>query len=190
MVFCCPSFKGRAGHRPFSVVQQGLFCCPCAALYTRHHFRVPIGGENPLKQQIIPAGQGQDYDWANDHIYVKTSAALTNGRVTLVEDTLKPGFHLPRHHHRQMTEIFYILAGEAVFKFYDETITATPGMTLNIPPYVWHDVTAPKGATLLTIFTPGGFDAYLQVLDSHPEQDFADAELMNDLAEKYDTWVR
>ncbi len=143
-----------------------------------------------MKQQIIPAGQGQDYDWANDHIYVKTSAALTDGRVTLVEDTLKPGFHLPRHHHRQMTEIFYILAGEAVFKFDDETITATPGMTLNIPPYVWHDVTAPNGATLLTIFTPGGFDEYLQVLASTPEQDFADAALMNALAEKYDTWVR
>ena len=26
-----------------------------------------------MKQQIIPRGQGRDYDWANDHVYVTSS---------------------------------------------------------------------------------------------------------------------
>jgi hypothetical protein len=47
-----------------------------------------------VKQQTIGAGAGLDYDWSNDRIFVKVPAALTDGRVTLVEDELKPGFHI------------------------------------------------------------------------------------------------
>ena len=36
---------------------------------------------------------------------------------SLVEDTMKPGFHLGRHHHKKMTEIFYILEGELTLIF-------------------------------------------------------------------------
>ncbi len=143
-----------------------------------------------MKQQMIPAGQGIDYDWSNDHIYVKTPADLTEGRVTVVEDTLKPDFHLPRHHHRAMIEIFYILEGEVLFTFDDESITATPGMTLNVPPYSWHEVRCPAGGKLLTIFSPGGFDRYLQQLAALTPEQFADETLLTELSEKYDTWMR
>lgn len=143
-----------------------------------------------MNQQIVPAGQGQNYDWANDHIFVKATMALSEGRVTLVEDTLKSGFHLPRHYHKQMVEIFYILAGEIEFTFDDETVIATPGMTLNIPPNVWHDVKCANGGKLLTIFTPGGFENYLVEMSSLTEAQFADEALMNALAEKYDSWTR
>src|SRR5258708_19410403 len=112
------------------------------------------------KQQIIQAGEGPNYEWSNDHIYVKTSHDLTAGRVTVVEDTLKPGFHLARHHHREMTEVFYILAGEVTFKFDDETIQAAPGMTINIPPHTWHEGNSVPGGKLMTIFSPGGFEGY------------------------------
>ena len=30
-----------------------------------------------MKQQIIGRGQGQDYDWSNDHIFVKATLDLT-----------------------------------------------------------------------------------------------------------------
>ncbi len=59
-----------------------------------------------MKQQIVEPGQGQDYDWAKDHIFVKSALDWTDGRVTVVEDMLKSGFYLARHHHRVMTEIF------------------------------------------------------------------------------------
>ncbi len=142
-----------------------------------------------MKQQIVAAGQGQNYDWSNDHIYLKTAQDLTGGRVTVIEDTLKPGFHLARHYHKQMVEIFYILEGEIRFQFDDETVIALPGMTINIPPNTWHDVICEKGGKLITIFSPGGFDLYLQALASMTKEQFADAAVMTRLAEKYDTWM-
>ena len=45
-----------------------------------------------MKQRIIPAGEGDDFDWAQDHVFVKAPLEVSHGRVTLVEDTLKQGF--------------------------------------------------------------------------------------------------
>jgi quercetin dioxygenase-like cupin family protein len=145
-----------------------------------------------MKQQIIQAGEGKDYDWANDHVYVKTTVALTGGRVTVVEDTLKPGFDLARHYHKKMTEIFYILDGEVAFEFDDPPgpVKVSAGMTVNVPAFVWHRVTSPKGAKLITIFTPGGFDEYLAELAPLSARQFADKDFMTALNEKYDSWVR
>jgi quercetin dioxygenase-like cupin family protein len=143
-----------------------------------------------MKQQILAAGQGKDYDWAKDHVYVKTTVELTGGRVTVVEDALKAGFHLARHHHRSMVEIFYILEGSIRFAFDDEVVLATPGMTLNIPPNVWHDVSSEGGGKLLTVFTPGGFDSYLSEIAAMAKDQLDDAALMTRLAERYDIWMR
>jgi quercetin dioxygenase-like cupin family protein len=145
-----------------------------------------------MKQQIIPAGKGDDYDWSKDHVYVKASADLTDGRVTVVEDTLKPGFDLARHYHKKMTEIFYLLEGEVSFLFDDspEAVIASTGMTISIPPLVWHRVTCKGGAKLLTIFSPGGFDRYLAEMAPMTPEQFADPALMTALSEKYDQWMR
>lgn len=138
------------------------------------------------KQQIILAGQGKSYDWAKDHVFVKSAVELTDGRLTLVEDTLKPGFFLGRHHHKKMVEIFYVLEGSVEFKFDDETIIATPGTTVNIPPDVRHEVRSVPGSKLLTIFTPGGFDKYLEDLVALTEGQYADTAFMTGLSERYD----
>ena len=53
--------------------------------------------------------------------------------MTVAEDNLKPGFHLPAHRHRSMAEIFYILDGEVAFTFEDQSATATPGTTVQRP---------------------------------------------------------
>jgi quercetin dioxygenase-like cupin family protein len=143
-----------------------------------------------MAYQVIPMGGGENYDWSKDHIYVKAALTLTDGRVTLVEDTLKPGFHLPRHHHRVMTEIFYILEGEIEFKFDNETVIARPGMTISISPLTWHDVQCVQGAKMLTVFSPGGFDQYLQELAALTPEQSADEAFVTALGEKYDTWMR
>ena len=142
-----------------------------------------------MTHTIIEAGGGPDYDWSNDHIYVKTPADVSGGQITVVEDTLKPGFHLARHYHKRMTEVFYILEGEVVIEFDKETITATPGTTVNVPPSVMHEITCSKGAKLITVFSPGGFDRYLEELASFSGEQFADSAFMQSLAEKYDTWM-
>ena len=37
---------------------------------------------------------GRSYDWSKDHVHVKSTLDLSDGRLTLVEDRLKPGFSL------------------------------------------------------------------------------------------------
>lgn len=143
-----------------------------------------------MKLQIVLPGQGKSYDWSKDHIVVKSTLDLSDGRLTLVEDRLKPGFFLGRHHHKKMIEIFYILDGKVEFAFDDETVIATPGTTLNVPPDVWHEVRSPEGAKLLTIFSPGGFDQYLEELVVLTESQYGDAAFMKALSEKYDIFEK
>ena len=143
-----------------------------------------------MKQLIVPPGAGKSYDWSKDHVVVKSTLDLSDGRLTLVEDRLKPGFFLARHHHKKMIEIFYVLEGNVEFKFDDETVVATPGTTLNVPPDVWHEVSTTDGARLLTIFSPGGFDQYLEDLVACTEGQYADAAFMRDLSERYDIFER
>ena len=139
-----------------------------------------------MNQQILLPGDGKSYQWSKDHVLVKASVDLTDGRLTLVEDTLKPGFALARHHHKRMTEIFYILDGSVEFIFDDERTHAKPGTVINVPSSVWHEVKSPGGARLLTIFSPGGFDRYLEELVALTEVQYADAALMRGLSERYD----
>lgn len=142
-----------------------------------------------MHQTIVAATEGLDYDWSNDRITIKTPVESTDGRLTLAEDRLKPGFRLPRHHHRGMMEVFYVLDGTVIFTFDDETAAATPGTVVNIPPGVWHEVTCAAGGRLLTIFTPGGFDHYLAALAALEERGLADAEQLERLAEQHDIWT-
>jgi mannose-6-phosphate isomerase-like protein (cupin superfamily) len=144
--------------------------------------------EADVTHTVIRPGEGLHYDWTKDHIVVKTGLGITEGRVTVVEDTLKPGFHLPRHHHRRTVEIFYVLDGELTFIFDDETVVATVGTTVNVPTGVWHEVSSPDGAKLITVFTPGGFDQYMAELAAMTEQQLADAAVVTTLGETYDTW--
>lgn len=141
-----------------------------------------------MTQQVVAAGGGHVYDWSQDHVAVKTPDAATQGRVTVVEDRLKPGFHLPRHYHRSMVEIFYILDGEVTFAFDDAVVVATPGMTLNVLPEVRHEVSCEAGGRLLTVFTPGGFDRYLAELAGLSEAQLADVDFLAALGNRYDIW--
>ena len=142
-----------------------------------------------MESSIIAPGGGKNYNWSNDHIFVKTHASETGGSLTVVEDTLKPGFHLGRHFHKKMTEVFYVLEGEVTFVFDDETVVAGPGTTVTIPPGEMHEATCAAGGKMLTLFSPGGFDQYMEEMASLPESAFADSARMQALAEKYDTWM-
>jgi len=140
-----------------------------------------------VKPVIVKPGEGASYPWSQDIITVKARRELSGGRVTLAEDSLKPNFHLSRHHHKKMAEIFYILEGEVEFKFDDEAaVVAAKGWTVTVPMNCWHEVKSREGARMLTIFTPGGFDEYLEKLVACTEAQYADPLFMKNLAEAYD----
>ena len=141
-----------------------------------------------MNYEIIQPGKGIEYKWSSDHIFVKTIGDLAEGRVSMVEDTMKPGFHLGRHHHKKMTEIFYILEGELTLIFDDEAVVAPAGTTINVPPNVWHEAKSENGAKMLTVFSPAGFEDYLARLKTLTDEQFTDEAFMQALNEKYDIW--
>ncbi|MET1258911.1 cupin domain-containing protein [Flagellimonas sp. DF-77] len=139
-------------------------------------------------KEVIRNGKGENYDYSQDHCFVKLSSDHTNGSLSFVEDSLKPGFYLGRHHHKIMTEVFYILEGEVELIFDEETIIAKPGDTVTVPPHVWHAARCKEGGKMLTIFHKGQFDRYLKKLSTLTDQDFEDAQLMKAISAEFDIY--
>lgn len=139
-------------------------------------------------KEVIRNGEGANYDYSQDHCFVKLASGHTNGELCFVEDTLKPGFYLPRHHHKLMLEVFYILEGEIEYTFDDETLIAKAGDTITVAPGVWHAARCEKGGKMLTIFKNGRFDEYLKRLSELSDEDFANKELMDQISAEYDIY--
>lgn len=140
------------------------------------------------EKEIIRQGEGENYNYSQDHCFIKLSSKNTNGELCFVEDKLKPGFFLARHHHKIMTEVFYILEGEVELIFDDESITCRPGDTITVPPNVWHAASCEKGGKMLTIFKNGQFDLYLEKLSTMTDDEFADQELMKSISAEFDIY--
>ena len=138
--------------------------------------------------QHIKSGGGKDYDYSQDHCFVKLSSDDTKGELSIVEDTLKPGFALARHHHKIMTEVFYILDGEVEFVFDDATVVARVGDTVTVPPHVWHAAYCELGGRMLTVFHRGRFDTFLERLSNMKDEEFKDASVMRSVAEEFDIY--
>jgi quercetin dioxygenase-like cupin family protein len=138
--------------------------------------------------KLIGKGEGENYNYAQDHCFVKLSSRDTNGELCLIEDTLKPGFHLKRHHHKHMTEVFYMLEGEMELVFDTETVVLKEGDTITVPPNEWHEAICTAGGKMLTIFKNGEFDVFLEQLSTMTEEQFADAAFMKSFSEKFDIY--
>lgn len=139
-------------------------------------------------QKLIRNGEGKNYDYSQDHCFVKVSSRDTNGELCMVEDTLKPGFHLKRHYHKIMTEVFYMLEGEMELVFDDETVILKEGDTITVPPNVAHEAKCANGGKMLSIFKNGQFDIYLEKLSVMTDDDFANAELMQSVSAEFDIY--
>jgi quercetin dioxygenase-like cupin family protein len=140
------------------------------------------------EKEIIRHGEGANYNYSQDHCFIKLSSNSTNGELCFVEDALKPGFYLGRHHHKIMTEVFFILEGEVAFIFDDESVVATAGDTITVPPNIWHAAKCDKGGKMLTIFKNGRFDLYLEKLSKMSDNEFANVELMKSISAEYDIY--
>lgn len=140
------------------------------------------------EKKIIRNGEGKNYNYSQDHCFIKLSSSATQGELCFVEDLLKPGFYLKRHHHKIMTEVFYILEGELVLIFDDETLICKPGDTITVPPNVWHAAKCDKGGKMLTIFKNGQFDLFLEKLSKMTDRDFEDKELMKSVSAEFDIY--
>lgn len=139
-------------------------------------------------KNLIRKGEGENYNYSQDHCFIKVSSRDTNGELCVIEDTLKPGFFLKRHHHKIMTEVFYMLEGKMELVFDDETIILNEGDTITVPPNVWHEARCDAGGKMITIFKDGEFDVFLEQLSKMSDSDFADAALLTAVSEKFDIY--
>jgi quercetin dioxygenase-like cupin family protein len=136
-----------------------------------------------------PPRGGQNYEWENDHIFIKVASEDSGGAYTVVEDNLKATFALGLHMHRTHAETFYILEGRLDFFVDGEWITADAGSCLHVPPGVPHACVVSSGvesARMLMIYQPAGFDGFLAAIAQMTEADFARPGAMAALEEKYD----
>ena len=139
-------------------------------------------------KEVIRKGEGENYNYSQDHCFIKLSSRHTNGELCIVEDIIKPDFHLKRHHHKIMTEVFYMLVGELELVFDAETIILREGDTITVPPNVWHEAKSLKGGKMLTIFKNGEFDIFLEQLSTMTEDDFSNQQLMKSFSAKFDIY--
>ena len=139
---------------------------------------------------MVPAGQGTDYAWENDHVFVKVAGSETGGAFSLVEDNLKAEFALGLHEHRSHSETFYILEGALKFYMDGAWMTAAKGATVHIPAGVAHAVKMAGGpGKSLMIFQPAFFEDYLAALAKLTPRQLADPALQKRLAEQYDIYA-
>ena len=136
----------------------------------------------------LPPGEGPNYDWENDHTFVKVGSEHTGGAYTLMEDNLKATFALGLHKHETHAETFYFLDGVVDFYLDGEWIRATPGTTIHVPPGIEHAcrVADAAPARMLMIFQPSGFDGFLAELSKLGPEDFENQATMDALNAKYD----
>lgn len=103
--------------------------------------------------------------------------------------TLPAGFSTGLHVHRVQEETFYVLEGECRWQIGDETIHATPGTYVFIPPGVQHNIgnASDKPARMIMTVSPPGHEKYFDELAVLVSAGPPDAAAIADLRNRYDT---
>ncbi len=112
-----------------------------------------------LQAVAVANDEGEARWWLGGLAVIKTTAAETGGRVSIIEVTNPPGDEAPWHVHHREDEGFWILEGSATFEVGDITVEASAGDYLFGPRDVPHRyAVGPEGCRMLFIMTPGGFE--------------------------------
>ncbi len=149
---------------------------------------------NPAQDLVRAAGEGETITALGTTITYRVSTEATGGAWALLEYIMPPHFAGPAlHRHGHTTELFYIVDGTAAFTLGDETITATPGTSVHIPPGVVHTFFNPTAApvTFLLWIAPGAFAGYFDELfalvRAEPAWPPADRRKLEALIARYDS---
>jgi quercetin dioxygenase-like cupin family protein len=102
---------------------------------------------------------------------VHADSADTNGKVSLVEVTGKPGGEPPLHVHQNEDELFFMLEGKLQAYRGDQEIILNPGHSAFLPRGVPHTFKIlSTSARWLTYITPAGFEEYFRRLGRPAEK--------------------
>lgn len=119
---------------------------------------------------------------------------LVTGRNTkhtsMFDWTIPARFATGRHVHRVQEETFYVVEGECEWQIGEETVRATPGTFVFIPPGVPHNIAnvTDKPARVIMTVSPPGHEHYFEELAKLASTGRPpDTEAIADLRRRYDT---
>lgn len=116
----------------------------------------PTGTLEPL---AVRSDEGEARWWLGGLAIIKTTAADTNGQLSIIEVTYPPDFRSPLHVHYREDEAFWLLDGSVTFEVGKTVVEAQAGDYLFGPRNIPHRFTAgADGCRMLFILTPGGME--------------------------------
>jgi mannose-6-phosphate isomerase-like protein (cupin superfamily) len=129
------------------------------------YLRRDAGGMNTTPTIHGPGG-GERVEILGNVLDIKTTAADSAGRLSVVEYDAVPGFPGPPLHVHAFDEVFYVLAGRLTFRVGDEVHEVGPGGCAYLPELVPHTFANPtdERARFLVVCAPGGFEDYFRAL--------------------------
>ena len=112
---------------------------------------------------VVAADEGQAVWFLNTLTINKVGAADTDGRLSIVDHRVPPGFAPPPHVHQGSDEAFLVLDGDVDGFCGDQSWQAGPGSLVFLPCRVPHGfkVSQAGPGRLLVIVSPGGFDQFV-----------------------------
>jgi quercetin dioxygenase-like cupin family protein len=138
---------------------------------------------------VLKQSEGKDVSVAGNAIVLKAKGEDTGGALGVVDYTAAPGFlGPPPHFHREITDIFYVLEGTLTFAVGDETVEATPGTFVLVPPGVVHTFSnqGSEPARFLGLVSPAGFERYFEELADAVGDGPLDPAVAAEISSKYD----
>ena len=121
----------------------------------------------------------------NNRMRVIVPSAATEGHYEICEEICPAGFESRRHMHGNDFETFYMVDGSATWEVGGETIEATKGTTIHIPPNVPHKVQVKDAATMLVVFSPGEQSAMFQEMADLSDEQRSDPEVTKPILDRY-----
>ena len=157
-------------------------------------FDPPADGGRPRSDAAVRApGEGEHIDVARSSVLLKGTGRDTDGLFFLSESTIEPGFHGPPPHvHRELHDLFYVLAGTLTVRRGDQPIEAKPGTFACFPPGAVHTFAnqSDELVRFLNFTTPAGWEGYMRDLGAaYAGERMPTPEKIGRIASRYDFHV-
>ena len=112
---------------------------------------------------VLAADEGQAFWFLNTLTINKVGSDNSQGRLSIVDHRVPPGFAPPPHIHRASDEAFLVLDGEFEGFCGDQKWRAGPGSLVFLPRAIPHGFTVSEAGPgrIVVVVSPGGFDQFV-----------------------------
>jgi mannose-6-phosphate isomerase-like protein (cupin superfamily) len=138
---------------------------------------------------VLVEGEGRSVSLRGTEVAFKVESKDAAG-ASCTEWRAEPGFDTGLHVHERLEETWYVLDGELEFRLGDETVYASAGATVFVPPQVPHAFANRSDipARFLLILSPPTHDRYFEELaEILAVGGPPDSDAIADLRRRYDT---